>query len=239
MTAARVRSPLDTLDGFLAPAGLTVRGAFNPESADEVPPMPGGASVGTVILIGNVGGDLWHAFSRARNHVHAASHPLEACVVPPIEAAARTIGATAFFAHDGPPYVPIQRWARRAEPVFTSPIGLLIHPEFGLWHAYRAALCLPEVLALPSSPQTTSPCDTCTEKPCLHTCPVDAFDAGHFDVEACISHVEAASGDECRNHGCLARRACPIGRDYTYPDAAQAFHTAAFVNAARGTAPPR
>ena len=33
-----------------------------------------------------------------------------------------------------PPYWPFQQWARRAEPVHPSPIGVLIHPRYGLWH---------------------------------------------------------------------------------------------------------
>src|SRR4030095_137820 len=41
------------------------------------------------------------------------------------------------------------RWAMRAEAVAPSPLGILIHPDYGLWHAYRGALAFAERLALP------------------------------------------------------------------------------------------
>ena len=37
----------------------------------------------------------------------------------------------------------------RAEAVAPSPLGILIHPDYGLWHAYRGALAFAERLALP------------------------------------------------------------------------------------------
>ena len=48
----------------------------------------------------------------------------------------RAISArSALFPFGGPPHFPFQQWARRAEPVHPSPIGLLIHPIYGLWHS--------------------------------------------------------------------------------------------------------
>ena len=61
-------------------------------------------------------------------------------VAAAIDPLARSVGAMALYPFDGPPYRPFQRWAMRAEPVAPSPLGLFIHPEYGLWHAYRAAL---------------------------------------------------------------------------------------------------
>ena len=46
-----------------------------------------------------------------------------------IEALARELGGKALFPFGGPPFLPFQRWAQRAEPVHSSPIGLLIHPR--------------------------------------------------------------------------------------------------------------
>ena len=40
--------------------------------------------------------------------------------------------------------------------------------------------------------------------------------------------LAATAGEDCMGHGWLARRACPVGREYTH-DAAQAhFHMRAF-----------
>ena len=56
-----------------------------------------------------------------------------------------------------PDMPPFQRWALRAEAVYASPLGILIHPEYGLWHAYRAALLFTERLALPERPTRAEP----------------------------------------------------------------------------------
>ena len=49
-------------------------------------------------------------------------------------------GAVPLYPFGGPPLLPFQRWAARAEPISPSPLGLFIHPRFGLWHSYRGAL---------------------------------------------------------------------------------------------------
>ncbi|MBC8241719.1 MAG: hypothetical protein H8E30_14770 [Alphaproteobacteria bacterium] len=112
----------------------------------------------------------------------------------------------------------------RAEPVFSSPIGPLIHPDHGLWHAYRGALAFARKLDIPERPDRSNPCDTCADKPCLSTCPVGAFAPGHYDVQGCANHLTTQAGDVCLAQGCLARRACPVGRDNAYSEVQARFH---------------
>ena len=57
-----------------------------------------------------------------------------------VGALARALGVTALYPFGGPPHLPFQQWAQRAEPVHPSPIGVLIHPVYGPWHSYRGAL---------------------------------------------------------------------------------------------------
>ena len=76
-----------------------------------------------------------------------------------IEALASEFSAEALFPFGGPPFLPFQRWAQRAEPVHASPIGLLIHPRFGLWHSYRGALGFSAALAVPEPAAVPRPCD--------------------------------------------------------------------------------
>ena len=229
----------ETIADAIAPAGLIVRGGFHAEPADGVPPLPDGRAAATVVLIGNAGADMWDAF-RASDPDPGQRNPLDSWLKPLIEAVAASAGAHPIFPNEGPPFVAIQDWARRAEPVHRSPIGLMIHPRFGLWHVYRAALCFAERLELPPRDDFASPCETCASKPCLKVCPADAFGPTSFDAEACLAHVEGADGGPCREGGCMARRACPVGREFLYPRPAQEFHTAAFMRAARrrfGAAP--
>src|SRR5690606_16718138 len=124
------------------------------------------------------------------------------------------------------------RWAQRAEPVFPSPVGMLIHPEHGLWHAYRCAFAFAgELEGVPERRAVSSPCESCAEKPCLSTCPVGAFDGSAYDVPACAGHLRRPEGADCMGLGCRARRACPVGRAATYLPEQAAFHMAAFLEA--------
>jgi hypothetical protein len=140
-------------------------------------------------------------------------------------------GATALFPFDGPPHLPFQRWAQRAESVHISPIGLLIHPDFGLWHAYRGALAFSDRLDLPRTDYRPSPCMSCRERPCLTGCPVNAFKRGSYDVAGCVRHIVSDVGETCRSRGCLARRACPVGQTFAYGEAQATFHMRAFLRA--------
>lgn len=71
---------------------------------------------------------------------------------------AEALGATAVYPFQ-PPWQPFQRWAMRAEDVQSSPLGILIHPDYGLWHAYRAALLFDRPLEFPVRQTRASPCE--------------------------------------------------------------------------------
>jgi hypothetical protein len=222
---------IDRLNDSLAGSGMFVRGGFYPDAADNVPALPDGSPPQTVILIGNAGPDMWHAFQRDADL--SVRHPLDSWIRPKIEEVAATVGAHPVLPNDGPPFVPMQDWAARVEAVHRSPVGIMIHPEFGLWHVYRGALLFAGRIALPTREAQSSPCDTCANRPCLSVCPANAFLPDRFDAPACADHVESVAGTNCRERGCLARRACPVGREYQYVRDQQEFHTAAMVRAVR------
>ncbi len=217
---------MTTLEQRLSRKGLIARGAFHPEADDAVPGEPG-----TLVLVGNAGPEMWRAFDADRSAYAGEANPLDAWVHDVLTEVARTVGATALFPFGGPPYLPFQRWAKRAEPVHPSPLGVLIHPDYGLWHAYRGALAFAERLDLPVRDDRTSPCDTCADKPCLSACPVGAFTGESYDVPACVAHIDTEAGRDCIDLGCRARRACPVGRDFVYEPAQAAFHMRAFCAA--------
>lgn len=224
------------IEDACAAAGLLARGGFHPAAGDGAP-----TGTATVILVGNAGPAMWRAFSEAMPPAERAGarHPLDDWTRRVVGAIAGALGATAVFPFDGPPYPPFQRWALKTGGVFPSPIGPLIHPEFGLWHAYRGALAFAEKLALPALPAAASPCDGCAAKPCLSACPVGAFTVetappARYDVPQCVAHVTSAAGTDCLGGGCLARRACPVGRDYAYGPEQARFHMRKFLAAQAG-----
>lgn len=213
-------------------AGLAVRGAIDLPAGESVSahPLPDidGAPATTIVLLGNVGPAMWEAFQRARDSAPALSG-LDDWTRGVVTTLAVELGARPLFPFDGPPYWPFQRWAQLAEPVYPSPLGVLIHPTYGLWHAYRAALLLARRLDAPPRDEAPSPCDACVDRPCLRACPAGAFSPAGYDVPACVAHLRGAPEPACMTSSCLARRACPVGHDYIYPAPQREHHMRAFL----------
>jgi len=224
---------LSSIERMVAAHGLHLRGGFHPTDSDGVPALADGSMPGTLVLIGNIGSSLWPEFSGSREAGDGAPDPLNRWTQRVIGGIARAAGAEALFPFGGPPYLPFQRWARRAEAVAPSPLGILVHPDYGLWHAYRGALAFAEWLALPPRTERPRPCDSCADRPCLSACPVGAFSGQAYDVPACIGHISGPAGETCMAGGCLARRACPVGTAFGYGAAQARFHMKAFLAAHR------
>ena len=146
-----------------------------------------------------------------------------------IGALAQELGALPLFPFVARPMRRFQRWALRAEPVSPSPLGLLIHPDYGLWHSYRGALGFVEAIAIAPREGRASPCESCESRPCLSACPVRAFSESGYDVDVCAKHLRTPEGGGCMTGGCLARRACPVGQEFRHDLEPAAFHMAAFL----------
>ena len=227
-------SPVQTFDTIVAAVeaeGLASRGAFHVAADDAVPPFSDGASTATPVLVGNAGPGMWTAVSASEEAVDGASDALDRWSRRVVLRLADILGGAAHFPFGGPPWLPFIRWAQRAGPVHPSPIGPLVHPDFGLWHAYRGALAFRERMNLPPRDDRASPCETCADRPCLSSCPVGAFSAAGYDVDGCVVHITGPGGASCLGAGCLARHACPVGRDAVYSAPQAAFHMRAFLAA--------
>lgn len=201
------RGVYDALSAAAAAHGLLLRGG-----------------VGKIVLIGTAGSAFWPHFQAARRD---EADPLDQWSRQVVTDLAARFGARPLLPQDGPPFLPFQRWAMAAEPVYQSPMGVLVHPEYGLWHSYRGALEFADPVDLPARADAPNPCETCADKPCIAGCPVGA--AVPYDVPRCKAHLEA--GGECRRIGCLSRHACPLGQGYAYIPEQAAFHMEAFIRA--------
>lgn len=226
---------LTALADAVAAQGLRLRGGFRLVPGTDEAVLRHRQDARTMLLVGNVGSEMWQR-SRAAIRGAGAPHPLDRWTRNVIEPIAEAHDGTALFPFDGPPYWPFQRWAERAEGVRNSPLGIQIHPEFGLWHAYRAAILLPVELNLPEPQWHGHPCDTCAERPCLSACPAGAFTGSVYEVDRCVNHVVSTKrdGQACFQRGCLARIACPVGAEWRYEREHAAFHMDAFVTARLG-----
>ena len=240
------------LEDRLRSHGLFVRGVtqLNDEEIEHYgmnPDKPG------LALIGNVGSSYWEQFSQSAEFNDGAAHPLDRWSRRVAELIAQRLSLRALYPFEGPPYYPFQQWAQRAEGLAQSPVGVMIHPQFGLWHSYRFALLgvgleietgeietapieTAEIAATstvesPLESPPASPCLDCAGKPCLHTCPVAAFDANGYAVERCSDYLQQTPQAECHQQGCLARYACPVAPELRYVAAQGRFHLRAFVQA--------
>jgi epoxyqueuosine reductase QueG len=208
-------------------AGFAPLGWFEPGAADAVP-----HDARFVILVGNAGPEMFRRFALERDHRTAKIDDWTRDVLGGL---ADDLSAKAVFPFDTPP-LPFLTWARRARAGHVSPLGLNIHPTYGLWHAFRAALLFPAAFDLPLQSAGAHPCETCADKPCLSACPVHAFNGSSYDDAACAAHLETPAGEDCMSGGCLARRACPVGREFTYHPFQAHFFMRAFRAARRNPA---
>ena len=215
------------IEGAVEAEGFVTLGWFHVAAGDGVPDLASGSAAGTLLLIGNACPAMWRRFTAERGD---GNRTLDSWSGEVLGRLADALGAAAHFPY-AKPHLPFQRWAARAGIVHTSPLGMSIHAEYGLWHAYRGALAFAETIILPAGAPTISPCDTCADRPCLSSCPVGAFSGAAYDVPACAAHLASHHGTDCMELGCRARRACPVGRAFIYEPAQALFHMSAFLRA--------
>ena len=202
---------------LLQPSGLQPRGVF---ARDDRP--------GSGVLIGHVGGAFWPVFAAWRADNSDVPDPLDTWSRGVIDAVAAETGGQGVYPNDRP-YWPFQRWAMEAEGLRAGPLGVLMHPVAGPWHAYRGAILFPSEISIQLPQAMIHPCENCVEKPCLTACPVSAISMDRLNVTTCRAHLAASAGHACVDGGCLARNACPAGANHRYSPDQLRFHMAAFA----------
>lgn len=168
-----------------------------------------------LILIGNAGRSMWVAMKASGI---ASGDPID-------DFSVRTVAqwfAAQFPAHrytllyPGDAPVGLQTLGALAGWHRPTPFMLGILPQWGSWFGYRAAL-LTDTDLPPTEPlRAVSPCEACAARPCIPACPAQAMADGGFALERCVAYrLQPAS--RCRA-GCVARDACPVGREHRYDE---------------------
>lgn len=208
--------------------GLVVLGSFCPNNEDGIPKLHSGASAQSISLIGNAGSLIWPHFNRGWQDF-SSTDPLDHWIESVLGEIAARNDLDVAFPFKGPPYLPFQRWAMKTGGFSQSPLGVLVHPVYGPWFAFRGAFLSSEKHETADKVPSNGPCETCEEKPCLSACPVAAIslDKG-YDVAACRSHLKSKPEVSCLQ-GCEARCACPVGTAFRYKVDHARFHMDAFV----------
>ncbi len=207
--------------------GLIVHGALNLTDS-----LTGHPEMKSLLLIGSAGSSFWKIFRSSAEYADGNPNPLDRWSQRIGDDLAQLLSGVSLYPFEGPPYWPFLQWAAISAPLESSPIGVAMHPDYGLWHAYRLALALPYALKINAErAEPQGICVACVEKPCLTHCPVEAFSVDGYDVETCYTYLVSNSNAPCHQHGCIARKACPTAQTWQYESEHAGFHMAAFLRA--------
>jgi len=219
---------METIQTLASEHGLAIRGSFPVTQDDRVPDIDSLTPSASLVLFGNVGSSIWQVFRHSPEYADGQPDPLNRWSERIGKAIAARLGGLALFPFGGPPYLPFLSWAGKAEHLKSSKLGMLIHPEYGLWHAYRFAIALPEICSFERAEGASDICAQCPDQPCLKGCPVNAFSGSEYDVEACYRYLDRHPMTQCMKTGCQARVSCPKGARFRYQGEHAAFHMEAF-----------
>jgi epoxyqueuosine reductase len=222
---------IDTIKLRIGGYGLNLVGAVPVQRYDAVAPARLRASTidpraRSIAVIGNGGGAFWQAY---RRHVAAdpswtrRDNPLDdftrAVVERDLAGPLRDQGirCTTVYPFDETATLHFMELGRIAGIGGPSLIGVTVHPTYGPWIAFRAALLLEEPIDKPGDALGFDPCPRCIARTCIPACPVAAVSEKHgWDATACVRHrVEAAP--DC-GAGCYSRLRCVLGPEHRYPD---------------------
>ena len=171
-----------------------------------------------MLLLGSHGSRYWH---RVIPLPEAEPHPIDQFV---IERVRQPFGqARIQILYPGDHSLPLAELGGLAGWHHKSPLGLGIHPDHGLWYAYRAVVLVNDAdvtAALPGA--AAHPCLSCDEQPCIAACPSGAVKPDGFDVTACVNY-RLEENSSCKDQ-CLARLSCPVGKASRYDQDQITYH---------------
>jgi hypothetical protein len=186
------------------------------------------------VLIGDGGGEFFARFRATpavtaqggKTSLDAETDPLDAFTRTRVLAAVgeildpEGIGFAVFhpFVRE-PVHLPFQRLGHAAGLPAPGPLGIQVHPVFGPWWAYRALVALTVVVERETELEAACPSCAC---PCVNACAVHRAIAPSSEPAGGDRFVSPTCDDTCG-----ARRRCPVGVTYGYPDSQLAFHARA------------
>lgn len=192
----------------VAPLGLMVAGRVEDDSRH-------------ILLLAPDEPSFWAIFTASPEFLDGQPDPMDRWSKRVIGGLAETVGGTALFPSDGPPYPPFYTWAVNSQRCWPSPVNLLVHDVSGLFTSFRGAIVLDGKPA--AALDTVNPCHSCAGQPCTTACPAGALTAVGYDVPRCHAFLDTDAGQDCMTNGCRVRRACPVGQNRRHPDQS-AFH---------------
>lgn len=180
-----------------------------------------------LLLLGSTGTSYWRAITPLPED---EPHPIDHYAITQVEMAFKDRPLQILY--PGNHLLPLAELGKLAGWHYTSPLGLGIHPEHGLWYAYRVLALVQDVEPGPRMPQIGKhPCQSCEDSPCIAACPARAIDAKGTDIKACIE-FRLLEGSPCEET-CVARLACPVGLGSRYEKDQISYHYRLSLNTIR------
>ena len=177
-----------------------------------------------IILLANGGSRYWQSMQQAGSQTEQQSDPVDNYFYQIINDLLEPYFEYKVV-YPGNHFLPLQGLGKLAGWHHESPLGLGIHPVFGLWFAYRGVILSNTKFSPIESDMahgSESPCRSCQGKPCIAACPANAVLASGFKVGQCSDYrLQSESGCQSR---CMARLACPTGKEYRYQTAQMTYH---------------
>ena len=268
MTDSSTIARLVALTEALAARGLNLARVLTADELEVAGIKVPVAEQGIFLLLGNGGGAFWEQFEASeggrdglaladRLFQDKENHPIDmysqALLLKALEAHLPDVRFKILFppnrpqksSQHNPPksgtkpqHMPLQQLGRLAGWHQPSPLGSGMHPNWGLWYAYRVFVWLEiEPSALDEDPVLASHpvfnqeiaktsvsaletsetnaalsehCLSCASRACVTACPAQAIVFGsNPDMQACAGY-RCATDSTCADR-CLAREACPVG----------------------------
>jgi hypothetical protein len=240
-----VDSILDQIRVTAAQSGLNLVAATPADRYDAAVTTPyktGAIAPGTrsIIVIGNGGGAFWGSLKQ-----HADKHPGWMARDNPLDDFTRVVierdiaptltGLTHAIIYpfiSNAPTLNFMEAGKAAGLSGPSIIGVVVHPTYGPWIAFRAAILLNEPIDQPGKAYGFDPCPSCTARTCISACPAEAVSvASGWDIPKCLTHrveVETVCAPRCH-----ARAGCVLGPEHRYPEDELAYHQMRALRAMR------
>jgi len=174
-----------------------------------------------LILIGHLGRDMWQ-------HINLNSmetdDPIDEYSVNTIQTYFREFHSENHYQilYPGKVTIGLQQLGAIAGWHNSSPFKVGINEKWGSWFAYRAVVLADTDFELTKNQNLNSPCNSCTNRECISSCPAQALDSGELNFNSCIEYRKQENS-VCRN-SCLARVSCPVGIKYKYTDDQVKYH---------------
>lgn len=229
-------SILKAIRSACAPSGLNLIAATLTDRYDAAVTTPYrtdsiASGARSIVVIGNGGGAFWDAFQH-----HAKENPgwmtrdnplddftrvvIERELGPILRGVAHTI---VYPFMSGGPTLNFMEAGKAAGLSGPSILGVMVHPVYGPWIAFRAAILLSESIDAPGEACGFDPCPSCIARTCISACPAEAVSlGGGWDIPKCLTHRVEMEAD-CAPR-CHARAACVLGPQHRYPDEELAYH---------------